>query len=145
MSTTSSSLQQAVHTTFAEMSPQQCRPSVHRIQLAELCEETVNRFPFALDPTMRDYDDVLALDTKFHEYLRQLPEFFQLDPASIQQTQEICQEKPYIAWQRLILHFSTHTRLCWLHWSFHVDRSTDYAYSHQACLHTPRPHGARSA
>ncbi|PYI02608.1 hypothetical protein BO78DRAFT_432729 [Aspergillus sclerotiicarbonarius CBS 121057] len=126
---------------FPRSVPTTMSASIARIELAELCEEAVNRLPFnGMDNNERDYDAVLALDAKFQEYLRNLPVFFQLHAASIQQSPAICEERPYIAWQRLILHFSAHTRLCWLHRRSHLESAVQncYEYSREAGLRSAR-------
>ncbi|KAA8652419.1 hypothetical protein EYZ11_012395 [Aspergillus tanneri] len=126
---------------FPRAMPTTMSASIARIQLAELCEEAVNRLPFlGLGPNDGDYEAVLALDVQFQDYLRNLPFFFQLDPTSIQESQFIYQERPYIAWQRLILQFSTHSRLCWLHRRFHLASAVEdrYVYSREAGLRSAR-------
>ncbi|KAJ5988397.1 hypothetical protein N7481_003607 [Penicillium waksmanii] len=115
--------------------------SIARIRLAEICEEAVNELPFnGLDSSELDYEIVLALDAKFQEYLRDLPSFFQLHPGGVQDTQFRPHENSYISWQRLILHFSAHTRLCWLHRRFHLESSVNkrYAYSREAGIRSAR-------
>jgi hypothetical protein len=110
---------------------------VHRIQLAEICREVVDTMPsILLEPQELEYDVVLALDAKFQGFIKALPVFFQLDPASIQQSQKVCTERPYIAWQRTSLHFSINTRICRLHRPFHVEGSTNpkYAFSRMMCI-----------
>lgn len=90
MSTTSPSLQQAVHT---RLSPRCLHSNVGIGNIdpphpARRTLPSIDPLPLPEDSTLRDYDGVLALDAKFHQYyLRQLLEFFQLDPTSIQQTQ----------------------------------------------------------
>lgn len=115
--------------------------SIARIKLAEICEEAVNQLPFnGLDSSELDYDIVLALDAKFQGYLRDLPSFFQLHPGEAQSSQFEPHGNSYISWQRLILHFSAHTRLCWLHRRFHLESSVNkrYAYSRDAGIRSAR-------
>ncbi|KAJ5468226.1 hypothetical protein N7475_005978 [Penicillium sp. IBT 31633x] len=111
--------------------------SIQRGKLANLCREVVDAMPsILLDSQEPDYEVILALDKNFHEYLEEIPEFFKLDKESIQKSQEICEERPYIAWQRVNLHFSFHTRLCRLHRPYHLEGVTNpkYAYSHMVCI-----------
>jgi hypothetical protein len=115
--------------------------SIARIRLAEICEEAVNLLPFnGLDSIDLDYDTVIALDAKFQYYLQDLPSFFQLQPGGARDTQLCPHENSYIMWQRLILHFSAHTRLCWLHRRFHLESSVNkrYAYSREAGIRSAR-------
>lgn len=99
MSTTSPSLQQAVHTRLSPRCPHSnvgignIDPPHPARRILRGGRQSTSPLCLKTQHCKRDYDGVLALDAKFHEYLRQLPEFFQLDPTSIQQTQEICQEK----------------------------------------------------
>lgn len=92
---------------FSRMFPTAMSASIARIQLEELCEEAVNRLPF----NRLNYDIVLALDAQFQEYLRSLPVFFQLDAASIRQSQAIC-EKDCILHGNVLSSTSVPTRDC---------------------------------
>ncbi|KAJ5958930.1 uncharacterized protein N7479_006080 [Penicillium vulpinum] len=115
--------------------------SIARIRLAEICEEAVNQLPFnGLESSNLDYDTVLGLDAQFQDYLRNLPWFFQLHPGRAHEFQFGLQEHPYISWQRLIIHFMTHTRLCWLHRRFHMESSLNgrYKYSRQVGISSAR-------
>lgn len=111
--------------------------SIQRARLANLCREVVDAMPsILLDSQEPDYEVILALDKMLHEFLEDIPEFFKLDEESIHKSQEICKERPYIAWQRINLHFSFHTRLCRLHRPYHLEGVTNpkYAYSHMVCI-----------
>ncbi|KAB8068209.1 hypothetical protein BDV29DRAFT_199585 [Aspergillus leporis] len=87
---------------------------IHRVKLATLCRE---------EP---EYETILALDENF----------FRLDPVSIQESQDMSRDRPYIPLQRITLHFGLHTRLCRLHRPYHLEGVTNpkYAYSHQVCI-----------
>ncbi|KAF9884404.1 hypothetical protein FE257_001804 [Aspergillus nanangensis] len=114
----------------------------YRTKLAELCREVVDTLPEVfLDPSEpvsrgASYDAILALDAKFRDFLDTMPLFFKLDPASIQQSRDICRERPYIAWQRTFTQFGIHVRICRLHQPFHLAGITDpkYAYSRKVCV-----------
>lgn len=123
------------------LAPTTMSASIARIRLAEICEEAVNQFPFnGFDSSEPDYDTILALDAMFQDYLENLPSFFQLQPGIVQDTQFSSQGHPYLSWQRLILHFSAHTRLCWLHRHFHLKSSVNnrYKYSREAGIRSAR-------
>ncbi|KAI0130229.1 hypothetical protein BJ170DRAFT_307161 [Xylariales sp. AK1849] len=110
---------------------------IYRLRLAELCREVVDTIPsILLEPQELDYDTVLVLNTKFQDFIKSLPVFFQLDPTSIQKSEETCRKRPYIAWQRTTLHFSINTRLCRLHRPFHLEGSTNpkYTFSRITCV-----------
>ncbi|KAL4897040.1 hypothetical protein BDV59DRAFT_169655 [Aspergillus ambiguus] len=115
---------------------------IYRIRLSELCREAVDTMPSVLleSPKLSSsgvsYDSILALDAKFQNLLSELPIFFRLDPSSIQQSVGICEQRPYIAWQRIFLHFGIHTRICRLHHPFHLEGFTNprYAYSREICI-----------
>lgn len=108
-----------------------------RLYFAEVCREVVDKMPsIFLDVQEIDYSAVLELDRKFNSLLENLPKFFLMDPGSIQESGEICKERPDIAWQRFRIHFSLHSRLCRLHRPYHLEGSTNpkYAYSHSVCI-----------
>ncbi|KAF7561920.1 hypothetical protein G7046_g2223 [Stylonectria norvegica] len=110
---------------------------IHRVRLAELCREVVDTIPsILLDPQELDYDMVLSLNAKFQAFIKGLPIFFQVDPVSIQQSRGVCKERPYIPWQRTILHFAINTRICRLHRPFHVAGSTNpkFSFSRMTCI-----------
>ncbi|KAK8162237.1 putative Zn(II)2Cys6 transcription factor [Phyllosticta citrichinensis] len=110
---------------------------IQRIKLAELCREVVDSLPSTLlEPRELNYDMVLDLNAKFQDYLKALPFFFQLDPANIERSRNICRERPYIAWQRTMVHFSAQTRICRLHRPFLLEGSSNpkYAFSRMTCI-----------
>lgn len=108
-----------------------------KIQLSELCREVVDTIPSMwLDPQDVDYSLIVSLDAKFQNFLKSLPYFFQLDPTNVQRSQHIYKERPYIYWQRTLLHFGTHTRICRLHRPFHLEfpNNPQYAFSRMKCI-----------
>ncbi|OGM41989.1 hypothetical protein ABOM_009518 [Aspergillus bombycis] len=110
---------------------------IYRVKLATLCREVVDAMPSIwLEAQEPDYETILALDRKFQNFLAELPIFFQLDPSSIEQSQSICEKRPYIPVQRITLHFSLHARLCRLHRPYHLEGVTNpkYSYSHRVCI-----------
>ncbi|KAB8260928.1 hypothetical protein BDV32DRAFT_158597 [Aspergillus pseudonomiae] len=110
---------------------------IYRVKLATLCREVVDAMPSIwLEAQEPDYETILALDRKFQNFLDELPIFFQLDPDSIEQSQSICEKRPYIPVQRISLHFSLHARLCRLHRPYHLEGVTNpkYFYSHRICI-----------
>ncbi|KNG90918.1 hypothetical protein ANOM_000721, partial [Aspergillus nomiae NRRL 13137] len=110
---------------------------IYRVKLATLCREVVDAMPSIwLEAQEPDYETILALDRKFQNFLGELPIFFQLDPDSIEQSQSICEKRPYIPVQRISLHFSLHARLCRLHRPYHLEGVTNpkYFYSHRVCI-----------
>jgi hypothetical protein len=111
--------------------------SIQRIKMATLCREVVDALPsILLDSQEAEYEVILALDKKFHEFIKDIPDFFKMDEESVRKNQAICSERPYITWQRLNLHFSFHTRLCRLHRPYHLEGITSpkYAYSTRVCI-----------
>lgn len=108
-----------------------------RVQGSELCRDVIDALPsIMLDSQECDYKTILELDAKYQKHMDDLPFFFKLDPASIEKSRQICKERPYIAYQRITIHFSLHTRLCRLHRPYHLEGTTNpkYAYSHQSCI-----------
>ncbi|KAJ5953138.1 hypothetical protein N7454_000034 [Penicillium verhagenii] len=110
---------------------------IARVQGADLCRQVIDALPsILLDSQEPDYATVLELDDKFHDHILKLPTHFKLDPESIEKSRQVCKERPYIAWQRISIHFSLHTRLCRLHRPYHLEGITNpkYAYSHIVCI-----------
>ncbi|KAJ5137357.1 hypothetical protein N7526_003590 [Penicillium atrosanguineum] len=108
-----------------------------RVKSSELCREVIDALPsILLDSQEPKYDNILQLDKRFHDLVDSVPTFFKLDHDSIEQSRAICKERPHIAWQRIGLHFSIHTRLCRLHRPYHLEGVTNpkYAYSHSVCI-----------
>jgi hypothetical protein len=92
--------------------------------------------PALLEQKELEYEIILAMDDKLQVYLKQLPVYFRLDPASIKESEHVSQQRPNIAWQKLTVNFSVHSRLCRLHRPYHLDGSTNprYAYSRTVCI-----------
>ncbi|KAE8384763.1 hypothetical protein BDV23DRAFT_176799 [Aspergillus alliaceus] len=122
---------------FPLSKPSSMSSFIYRVKLSTLCREVVDTMPSIwLEAQEPDYETILMLDKKFQNFLAELPIFFQLDPASIAQSQEICKDRPYIPIQRISIHFGLHARLCRLHRPYHLEgmTNTKYAYSHQVCI-----------
>ncbi|RDW68946.1 Zn(II)2Cys6 transcription factor [Aspergillus mulundensis] len=115
---------------------------LYRVHLAELCREIVDVLPPGLFESPEtwykevDYNIILDLDKRIQSTLANLPIYFKLDPASIQQSLSICHQRPYIAYQRTFLHFGINTRICRLHRPFHLEGfgNPQYAYSRSMCV-----------
>ncbi|GAB1208171.1 hypothetical protein APSETT445_006912 [Aspergillus pseudonomiae] len=115
---------------------------IYRIRFAEICREVVDTIPAVfLESTHQvaqtlDYEAILSLDRKLQLFIHSLPYFFPLDQSSIQQSQGICRQRPYIAWQRVMLHLSIHGCICRLHRLFHLEgiRNRKYADSREMCI-----------
>lgn len=110
---------------------------IMRVKCSSLCREVIDALPsILLESTEADYDTILELDAKFQNLLNELPVHFKTDPASIEESREICKQRPTIAWQRISIHFSIHTRLCRLHRPYHLEGITNpkYVYSHKVCI-----------
>ncbi|KAJ6166583.1 hypothetical protein N7470_002030 [Penicillium chermesinum] len=110
---------------------------IFRVKGADLCREVIDALPSVpLDVQESSYDTVLKLDSLFQAAFDNLPPYFKLDPESIEQSKQICKEKPFISYQRLQIHFSLHSRLCRLHRPFHIESITNpkYAYSHMVII-----------
>lgn len=87
-----------------------------------------------------EYDQVVKLDEQANRAIKELPYYFQLDEVSRKRSVEIDKQRPYIAWQREMLHFGFHTRLSRLHRPFMTRGYKDpkYAYSRMICLRSAR-------
>ncbi|KAL4790511.1 hypothetical protein BDV19DRAFT_393992 [Aspergillus venezuelensis] len=109
---------------------------IYRVKLASVCREVVDSMPPIAWGTGPCYDTVLALDARFHDCLAALPGPYQLNQDSLITGEQMCDDRPYIAWQRTTAHLSVHTRLCRLHRPYHLKGMTDptYKYSRDACV-----------
>jgi hypothetical protein len=109
----------------------------YRVVFATLCRETVDALPYAMLQGMEpDYNVNVGLDARWQEYLKGLPTFYQMDHDSIRQSENICAERPYIAFQRTTANVAAHTRLCRLHRPYHLKafKNQKYLLSRQACV-----------
>lgn len=110
---------------------------IWRIKLAEICREVTDITPsIILEPQEVDYSTVLEQDAKFRKLLDDFPVFFKLDPTSIQQSLDICRDRPYIAFHRILLHLGVYTRICRLHRPFLLAGYHDpkFAFSRTCCV-----------
>ncbi|GKZ71107.1 hypothetical protein AnigIFM50267_006784 [Aspergillus niger] len=110
---------------------------IFRIHYAELCREIIDTLGTTLlESDQPDYETLLEIDGKFHTFIQSLPLFLRNDPASIQKSQDITQQRPYLAWQRTVAHLSLHVRLCRLHRPYHREGLTNpkFAYSRLTCI-----------
>ncbi|KAJ3546194.1 hypothetical protein NM208_g2123 [Fusarium decemcellulare] len=112
---------------------------LQRLKMADLCREIVDTIPPIINEFPEpDFDVILGLDKKLQDLHKSLPDFFQLDPLNMQQTQSVCQQRPYIVWQRITVHFSLHARICRLHRPYHLEARLNpkYSYSRTATIHS---------
>lgn len=126
---------------FPLSTPTSMSAFIYRVKLADLCRQIVDAIPsILLESHEPEYDVVLGLDEKLQAFLKELPAFFQLDPVSVQQSQEACKERPNMTWQRIIIHFGLHTRLCRLHRPYHLEGLTNpkYSYSRSMCIRSAK-------
>lgn len=86
------------------------------------------------------YNKIMEMDQKWHEYNKQLPEFFRLDNNSRRKYSQVYANSPQIAWQRLLIQQGSHSRLCRLHRTYFIRGAKDsaYSYSHMVCLQAAR-------
>ena len=86
------------------------------------------------------YNKIMELDQKWHEYNKQLPEFFRLDSSSRCKYAQVYATSPQIAWQRLLIQQGSQSRLCRLHRNYFIRgaRNPAYSYSHMMCLQAAR-------
>ncbi|KAF7596249.1 hypothetical protein BBP40_002782 [Aspergillus hancockii] len=115
---------------------------LHRIQSATLVREVVDRLPpsFFASPGTEScdevYDNIMALDQKYQQFLQSLPPFFQLTITDHSRYQALLREKPYLEWQRYLINFVVHTQLARLHRPFLIRGSKQHklAYSRMQCI-----------
>ena len=112
----------------AALTPSQCNDSplsvptemsyfIFRIKGAQLFREVVDAASESnLHTDDLDYERILAFDRKFNDLIdKELPSYYKMDENSQRQSSQIVRERPYIAWQRILMHFGFHTRLARLH------------------------------
>lgn len=117
---------------------------LYRIQAATLVREVIDSLPpsFLASPGTEGndelYENILALDQKFQQFLTSLPPFFQLTipPHDSTDYQAFLREKPYLEWQRYLINFVIHTHRARLHRPFLIRGSMQlkYAYSRMQCI-----------
>ncbi|KFH41979.1 putative transcriptional regulatory protein-like protein [Hapsidospora chrysogenum ATCC 11550] len=112
-----------------------------RVRAGDICREIVDTIPPIIDEFPEpNYQVIMDFDKRFQDILVNMPESYRLDPQSVQRTQHICHERPYILWQRIVVHFSLHSRICRLHRPYHLEAmvSPKYSYSRDASIRSAR-------
>jgi hypothetical protein len=115
---------------------------LHRIESATLVRQVVDRLPpsFFSSPALESgddvYDDVMALDRKYQQFIKGLPPFFQLVIEDVESHQALLKDQPYLEWQRYLINFILHTQLARLHRPFIIrgSRHAKYKHSHRQCI-----------
>lgn len=105
------------------------------IRLSEVCRIIVDSIPCIFeDIELANYEQIIALDSRFENFIVSLPPFFRLDWKDDNDTQ------PQLATQRYLIHLGAHTRRSKLHQPFLVRGFVEpkYAYSRTACLRSAR-------
>lgn len=115
--------------------------TLQRLKLAVACREMVDATAYEhLRGREVSYEKTLQLDRKIRQAYSEFPEFFRLDLSSRRRYAALYQERPAIAWQRLLLQQACHSRLCRLHRQYLIRGARDpaYSYSHIVCLQSAR-------
>ncbi|OKL62537.1 hypothetical protein UA08_02154 [Talaromyces atroroseus] len=110
---------------------------IFRLKLSECCRQIT-------DYTCRErlegidvpYSKIMALDQKWNQYYKEVPDFFRMDSINRRKYAQLYKDSPQIAWQRLMIQQGYHSRLCRLHRSYFIRGARDpkYSYSHIMCL-----------
>ncbi|KAL3494736.1 hypothetical protein BJX62DRAFT_26785 [Aspergillus germanicus] len=114
--------------------------TLQRIRLGELCRELTDRTSI-FGPEKLNYDIVLEIDQKTHDYIKGFPVFFQLGGGSLRDIEKINPKvAPGIITQRYILNTLTYAHRCRLHLPYFARGSVNpnYAYSRKVCLEAAR-------
>lgn len=122
---------------FPLSTPTSMSAFIHRLRMAEISREAVDRLPSLFqDSKDDDYNVVLELDQTFRTCIDDLPQFLRLDPDSASENRRLRQDRPVIAFSRLGVNFGIQTRICRLHRPYYLDSSIrpEYVYSHDACI-----------
>ncbi|TKY90758.1 hypothetical protein EX895_000756 [Sporisorium graminicola] len=107
----------------------------------EICH-TVRSIADALNQGDDSFDSVLAIEARLREILRSLPRFFKLDGESEYDPEihRLHQERPYLSFQRAIIHEHVHHRLLKLH-RLYMSRgywNAKYIHSTRTCIESAR-------
>ncbi|CBQ67939.1 conserved hypothetical protein [Sporisorium reilianum SRZ2] len=107
----------------------------------EICH-TVRSIADALNHGDDSFDTVLAIEARLREILRSLPRFFKLDGESEYDPEihRLHQERPYLSFQRAIIHEHVHHRLLKLH-RLYMSRgywNAKYIHSTRTCIESAR-------
>ncbi|KAG5750363.1 hypothetical protein H9Q72_008410 [Fusarium xylarioides] len=106
-----------------------------RLRTAEISREIIDAItPLADDAPEEDYRLILQRDRKLQDFVKGLPEFCKLDPESMQKSEEICELRPFIYWQRISLHLGIHARICRLHRPYHLAAYSNPRYSYSRTM-----------
>lgn len=130
-----------VHVRDFDRDPTEMTFSLCKIWLANVLRELVDTAcKDDLEVNELNYDQVMEFDRKLLQCGQMLPFFMQNDEMSRISSQQIDQERPYIAWQRNICDWALHTRISRLHRPFLFRGYTDfrYEYSRITCLRSDR-------
>jgi hypothetical protein len=114
---------------------------IFRLKLSIYCRDIVDYTSRErLEGVDVSYSKIMELDQKWHQYNKQLPEFFRLDNNSRRKYAQVYAKSPQIAWQRLLVQQGSHSRLCRLHRTYFIRGARDpaYSYSHMMCLQAAR-------
>lgn len=114
---------------------------IFRLKLSIYCRDIVDYTCCErLEGVDVPYNKIMEMDQKWHEYNKQLPEFFRLDNNSRGKYSQVYANSPQIAWQRLLIQQGSHSRLCRLHRTYFIRGAKDpaYSYSHMVCLQAAR-------
>ncbi|KAJ1044759.1 hypothetical protein NDA10_001917 [Ustilago hordei] len=107
----------------------------------EICH-TVRSIADALNHGDKSFETVLAIEARFREILRSLPRFFKLDGESEYDPEihRFHRERPYLSFQRAVIHEYVHHRLLKLH-RLYMSRgywNAKYIHSTRTCIESAR-------
>lgn len=107
---------------------------LQRVRLAEICRTVVDSLPPLGMTENANYEQVILLNGKFEDLIRNLPACFRLDQASELYT------TPQLTLQGYLIHLGIYTRRSRLHQPFVVAGFSDpkYKFSRNACLDSSR-------
>ncbi|KFX96687.1 hypothetical protein O988_05207 [Pseudogymnoascus sp. VKM F-3808] len=115
---------------------------LQRIRLAELSREFTDQATHNIaNPELIGYAQVMGIDTKFDNFIKDIPSFFSLEGGTINEIAQANRRRaPGIVIQRYILNSLVHAHRCKLHVPYLKRGSVDRAYarSREICLHAAR-------
>ena len=115
---------------------------LQRIRLAEVCHSLLDRAQFGvLNPETMDYGQVMEVDAKFQKFMEDLPAFFSIDAAGLQDLPANDRRRGQtITAQRFTLNLLLHRQLCKLHLPYLARGTVEprFAHSREMCLKSAR-------
>lgn len=114
---------------------------IQRVKLAEICRSISDTIPLGSSGAdSARYEDIMMLDSRFAQFLDDLPPFFQFNPSANEFYKPLYAQRPSTRVQKYTVNMICQTRRCRLHQPYLVRGFTNPAYAHSrnVCLESAR-------